>query len=150
MEERDPSVAARARDGQRADFRARARGARAVDGARTGGVYPPRYGRAKDGTTPVWPPVDLTIGLRARLARRARREASSRAAGSPLQAGERRTLADGSNLLQSWPRARVDDVEGASSGIAEVFDYVCVDHRRLDVGVAKVFLDLPDVDAVEQ
>jgi hypothetical protein len=50
----------------------------------------------------------------------------------------------------SRPRALVDDVERAARGVSELLDYVCVDHRRLDVRVPQVFLDLSDVHAVQQ
>lgn len=39
---------------------------------------------------------------------------------------------------------RVDDVERAAGGRAELFHDVGVDHRRLDVGVPEVVLNLAD------
>jgi len=43
--------------------------------------------------------------------------------------------------------AITEHVEGASGGVPQVPDDVRVDHRRLDLDVAEVVLDLPDVDA---
>jgi hypothetical protein len=43
-----------------------------------------------------------------------------------------------------------EDVKRTSRGIAELLDHVRVDHRGLHVGVLEVFLNLPDVDSVEE
>lgn len=47
-------------------------------------------------------------------------------------------------------RAGAQDVERTLRRTAELLDDVRVDHRRLDMGVAEVLLNLADVHAVEQ
>ena len=56
----------------------------------------------------------------------------------------------GPPLPWSRTRARVDDVEGASRWCSELLDDVRIDHRRLDVRVPEVFLDLSDIHPVEE
>ena len=53
-------------------------------------------------------------------------------------------------LLPSLPGVFLKEVRGAARRIPEFPDDVGVDHRRLDVGVTEVLLDLPDVHAVQQ
>jgi hypothetical protein len=45
--------------------------------------------------------------------------------------------------------SRLQYVEWTSRRSAQLLDHVRVDHRRLDVGVSEILLNLPDVDAVE-
>lgn len=54
-------------------------------------------------------------------------------------------------MPEPLPRcARLNEVERTAGRSAEFLDHVGVDHRRLDVGVSEVLLDLPDVHAVQQ
>jgi hypothetical protein len=45
---------------------------------------------------------------------------------------------------------RLEDVERTARRIAEVLGLVGVDHRRFDVHVSQVLLDLPDIHTVEE
>ena len=53
-------------------------------------------------------------------------------------------------LCRHFPGAILKEVRRAARRVPEFLHDVRVDHRRLDVGVAEVLLDLPDVHAVEQ
>jgi hypothetical protein len=45
-------------------------------------------------------------------------------------------------------KAAVEDVERTSRGVAEFLHDMGVDHRRLDICVAEVLLDLADIHAI--
>jgi hypothetical protein len=47
-------------------------------------------------------------------------------------------------------RPCAEKVERTSRRIAEFLDHVGIDHRRFHVGVPEIFLNLPDVDTIEQ
>jgi hypothetical protein len=53
-------------------------------------------------------------------------------------------------LLPSLPGVFLKEVRRAARRIPEFPDDVGLDHRRLDVGVTEVLLDLPGVHAVKQ
>ena len=43
-----------------------------------------------------------------------------------------------------------EKVQGAARRRAELIDHMGIDHRRLDVGVPQVLLNLQDVDPIEE
>ena len=74
----------------------------------------------------------------------------------PVQVRKERPSREGSqrsgNSLTPRREAlcRVSRSRGAARPRAELFDHMGVDHRRLDVGVPQLILNLPNVDPVQQ